>query len=920
MKALPLSPGSSRRHGVPWRDLAALAALLLLALIFLGPGLLPGRVLMPMDALSLFRPWRGMALPSELHNPLPTDVVDYIYPTRHLAATALRAGEFPLWNPYLFGGYPFVSNLQAGLFYPLNWPAYLLPEALAPAANDLDLVIHLFLAGAGMYLYLRTVGGSPLGAMAAGVTFMLNGIFVVWLEWHTILGTAIWLPFVWAFFELALRKRRRRYVLLAAAALALLLVGGHPQWMMYGVLGLGLYLVFRFVWPSPASRRWVVASALSMLTLGFALAAVQLFPALEYLSQGHRTALPYDELVQFGMLPRFIVYLIPNFFGNPTQGTYWGPENLAETAAYVGILPLLLGLLALAVRRDRLTQFFVVLAALALLLAAGTPLYHLVYPLPGFNGLRMDRLVYLANLALAVLTGLAVDGLAQSPPRRWRRVGAGVGAGVLLFLTLAAGYGWHYRVEWLDRWGELQPQVAAFLAFLLLGSGLVAGRWTGRIGARAFRAAAIAVVVADLFRFGAGYNTAVPSRLIYPPSETVHFLQADPEPHRIVTLSYSPALAANTGLVFGLSDAAGYDNTAPRRYVAFMTAANGGPVMVMDRHIFVDDYRSPLLDLLNVKYVVTGAELWAPADVAGTTQPVSGTAVVLEGDEHYEQSLVVEKPGLHRIDVWLAEGEPASGALFLRLYTGPEGQQVAHATVDLLPAEDGGPVSFYFSPMPDRLGRQFRFSVEAATPGTRASLQASSTEGLRFACYHTPYDGLVFASPAEDTRIYLNDGYFPRAFIAHHAEVVPDGDAALARLADPTFDRRNVVVLEETPSSEEVLPGTGYLVERETVEITDYRLNSVTLRAHSEDPGYLVLADAYYPGWQATVDGKKTQVYQADFILRAVYLSPGDHQVRFFFRPPSFIVGAGVSATALAVWAGLLLCGVRRRFLTKAHK
>jgi len=904
-----------------WRgDLAALAVLLLLALAFLSPGLLPDRVLMPMDVLSLFRPWRGMALPSPLHNPLATDVVDIIYPTRHFAAEALRQGQFPLWNPYTFAGYSFVSNFQAGLFYPVNLLAYLAPDPQGPAANDLALILHLFLAGAGVYFYLRTIGSSRLAALVAGVTFMLNGVFVVWLEWHTILSTAVWLPFVWAFFELALRRRRWLDVLLAAGALALLLVGGHPQWMLYGLFGLGIYLTFRIIWPAPAPRRWAIGSAGLLLALGFALAAVQLLPGLEYLLLGHRATLPYEEIVKFGMLPRFVAYLIPGFFGDPTRGGYWGPENFAETTVYVGVLPLLLSLMALIVRRDRFTRFFVAMAIFALLLAGGTPFYRLVYPLPGFNGLRMDRLVYLANLALGVLGGLAVDGLARTRPQPSRRGLIQVGTGFLLLLAVVAGYTWHYRAELLVRWHEFQSQVAIFLAFLLLGGGLIAARWTGRISSRAFRAAAAVIVAADLFYFGFGYNAVVPASLIYPPRETVRFLQDDPELHRIITLSYSPALAANTGLVFRLADASGYNYTVPQRYVGFMTAANGRPVMVMDRHIFLDDYRSPLLDLLNVKYVVTGAELWMPADVPDTAQPLADTTVALEQGRRYEQLVVVHNPGLHRVDLWMAEGQPAAGALHLRLYTDPEGQEVAHTTVDISSAA-GEPVRFYFLPMPGRLGRQFRFSVETATPETRASLQASRAGDLRFASYYAPYDNLVFDSPAEDTRIYLNEGYLPRVFVVHRAEVAPDGETALARLADPGFDLRNVVVLEETPPPEHVLPtGASTGEEEELVESTDYQLNNLTLRTRTAAPGYLILADADYPGWRATVDDRETHVYRADYILRAIYLPPGTHDVRFFFRPASFVLGASLSVTALAVWGGLLLYDARRQRLRQARR
>jgi hypothetical protein len=285
----------------------------------------------------------------------------------------------------------------------------------------------------------------------------------------------------------------------------------------------------------------------------------------------------------------------------------------------------------------------------------------------------------------------------------------------------------------------------------------------------------------------------------------------------------------------------------------------------------------------------------------------------LQHGQRYEQAVVVQNPGLHRIDVWLAEGQPATGSLRLRLHTDPDGQEVAHATVDLSSSSVGGPVSFYFSPMPGRLGRRFRFSVEAAMPETLVGLQASGTGNLRFACYYAPYDGLVFESPAEDTRVYLNEGYFPRAFVVYRAKVVPQAEAALGRLTEPGFDLRNVVVLEETPPPEHVLSADVPTGDKETIEITDYRLNNVTLRTRTPAPGYLILADANYPGWRATVDGQEAHVYQADYVLRAVYLPPGEHEVRFFFRPASLVFGAGVSATALFMWLGLLLYDARQQ-------
>jgi uncharacterized membrane protein YfhO len=74
---------------------------------------------------------------------------------------------------------------------------------------------------------------------------------------------------------------------------------------------------------------------------------------------------------------------------------------------------------------------------------------------------------------------------------------------------------------------------------------------------------------------------------------------------------------------------------------------------------------------------------------------------------------------------------------------------------------------------------------------------------------------------------------------------------------------------------------------------------------HSADGGWLVLADTWYPGWQAAVDGERVPLYRADYLFRAVEVPPGEHQVSFTYRPLSVRLGVLISILAwLAVGAG----------------
>ncbi len=86
------------------------------------------------------------------------------------------------------------------------------------------------------------------------------------------------------------------------------------------------------------------------------------------------------------------------------------------------------------------------------------------------------------------------------------------------------------------------------------------------------------------------------------------------------------------------------------------------------------------------------------------------------------------------------------------------------------------------------------------------------------------------------------------------------------------------------------------------MDILKYEPNYVEIEAVVGESKFLILSDTYYPGWKAHVDGKIDKIYRADYILRAVYLKPGKHIVKFTYDPFSFKIGMLISAvTCVAV-------------------
>ncbi|MCC6189308.1 MAG: YfhO family protein [Anaerolineales bacterium] len=159
-----------------------------------------------------------------------------------------------------------------------------------------------------------------------------------------------------------------------------------------------------------------------------------------------------------------------------------------------------------------------------------------------------------------------------------------------------------------------------------------------------------------------------------------------------------------------------------------------------------------------------------------------------------------------------------------------------------------------------------------------------------------------------DVKIYELQTLLPRAFVVPSAEVVSDPEA-LARLADPGFDPAGQVLLAEPPATDSAMPATG----GGAPAIVAYTAERVEVRAAG--PGYLVLTDAHYPGWTASVDGEPAPILRADVMFRAVALPPGEHRVIFRFQPRSVSIGLGISgaAWALLLIVGVWLLGARRR-------
>jgi hypothetical protein len=634
------------------KDGLALLLICLLSLAFLYKVVFTGGVFLPADVLLVMNPWRHAAREQfpdfrQPQNPL-LDVIQQYYPWRTYAVRTLRGGEIPLWNPHAFCGTPFVANLQSAIFYPLNLIFFVTSVGRGFGFGALA---HLFIIGASTYLLLRHWRLSRPAGLLGAVTFTFNGYFVAWMEYPSIsLWTGAWLPLILLLFDKAVEQRSLRWTTLAGAVLGIQFLGGHLNTSFYVLLGLTAYAAFKTInvqcpmsnvqlpVTSPACRSLVIGHWLLVIGLGFALSAVQLLPTFELGQRSTRSVgHGYEEVVVNGLpLHHLITFLAPKFFGDGKDTVWWAgfsevktPLNFIETTGYVGVLPLAFALFAVCFYRHRHVYFFGGLALFCLLIAMGTPLYALFfYLVPGFKQLAAPaRILYLHAFCLAVLAAFGAEQLARinKSETRHAHLRFGILFAVLALLALLGGVWRFSNFFFADELLEYETVQVVWSVVFIGATVLVMGCQgaqkvsRSRSGGERRRARAkapwgviaVGIAVVDLFVFGTGFNPVCDARILDITPKSVERLRADRSPHRI--LSFAPPddprgflhwMPPNTPTTFGLSDIQGSDSLVVKQYQEFLAAVQPGA----PTHDF-RNYNSPLVNLLNVKYVLTEAAL-----------------------------------------------------------------------------------------------------------------------------------------------------------------------------------------------------------------------------------------------------------------------------------------------------------------------
>ena len=311
------------------------------------------------------------------------DVIRDYLPSRFVLRTIVFSGEFPAWNPFYSAGQPLAANPGFQAFYPGTWLCFL-PSFLF--GFNLQILLHIALAAAGMYLLLRSMELRITSAIFGALCFSLGGAVLSLTNLVPFLTSVAWWPWILMF------AIRRKFGAMAIA-LGMLLLAGEVSVIVQTAI---LLLLFRVAKPQ--------------LLLAIGIGAITILPALDLGRDTQRArGITYEDGTSWSMpLVRPAELFYPHAFGRITDDgsqftgkfRYRPPRLPLIFSIYCGLLVPLLAIVGVVMRLQKWTWIAV---PLSYLLATGTlPIFYrwIRYP---------EKFVLFGLFALIVLAASAFD-------------------------------------------------------------------------------------------------------------------------------------------------------------------------------------------------------------------------------------------------------------------------------------------------------------------------------------------------------------------------------------------------------------------------------------------------------------------------------------------------------------------------------
>ena len=753
----------------------------------------------------------------------PTDIVagaDNIYSSSafyYLNHESFKENkELILWNPYAYSGYPFITSIIGGRFFPIN---LFLLFSYKDFYLNYYYPIFIFIAGFFTFLFLRKLKLGYFGSFIGGFIFMLNGNLVqrslAGDPAHVIAHSLI--PVIFYLTEIFFERKNIISASLVTLALAAQFLSGQVQFFFYTCLFLLGYYAFRTISDIRNLKKYLGYGSLILIFV-LLISAIQLLPLLQFGKYITNRGLDSDfnYITQGSLPPYHIINLImPYFFGVRLLNTYWGFPH-AELYFYLGIGALILSFLAIISTRDGKVRFFWITAVITLILAMGryTPLFKIInfiFPVLGFFQVP-SRFLIIFTFCIAVLAGFGADFISK-----WK-----ISAGKYKFVNALL-------------------LVVSLLSLLVL----------------------IGTVVGESLIKSKGEEIL---------KDYYYVRYKDTETVKAHTFDYflGKLDSAYNSIVFSL--ASFFILTSAFSILIYLFVK--GKIRKEILYIFLIMFIA--IELFSFNSVVADREVMENKffpDEAKRNTLFDETEVItfLKNDDDLFR--------VHQGDEWIVPYYLA-----------------ARHNIYLTTGYDTLNLNYY---------DEFFRSINNYSENYSSKLLGVLNVKYILSSTEINNNNFIFEKKINDTYIYRNKEYLPRFYFVYNNKFVNSN--TIEYMKTNAFDPRNGVILMDQVNFSN---GRNSSYKIEVLEVLP---NRVKLNVNTENLGFLVYSDSWYPGWNAYDDGKKTEVYRVNYIQKGVFLESGEHEVEFVFKPKLFDIGKYLCLIGLILIFMIIIISIRKR-------
>jgi len=782
------------------------------------------------------------------------DLSLYFYPAYVYYRQCLLEGTLPLWNPFSGCGEPFLAEIERAVFYPPNLVYLIVPSAFAVTVYA---AFHVLLAGAGAYGLCRTWRVSQLGSLLAGVLFAFNSFTITRVEFPSALASTAWYPIVLGTFSRWVRTPELRRLLWFAGAIFLQCLAGYPEITLFTVVSLTLYALMAGYHEWRKDGRWLrlFRPLVGMIAAGVIAVLLALAQLLPTWEAGH-LSLKREE---FGKEALSAVRCIhPTMLLSFLIPSVHGTHGRAGRYWAPSCAQYQEGAMYVGV-----LPWVVFSMALFLRLQSRRPP---VRPVEGNDTVVRIRVPFL--IALGGVFLLHVMGR-YSPPFRWlwhavsfvRMFWCPTKSLVCVVFTLSCLSG--IGMDWLLNRAEPNPEGQP--------------RWR--------------VLAA---RWGAPSLWLVLSLFVL-------------------------ACLVNDGRL---------GETLLRRCFNLNSVEGRWTHRIPWDVLRIDSLKLPVVAMVSVVllHVCIFAPLrfrgvaWLAPFIAFADLAITNCRLLVPG-----RTDVLDKPSAY-LNRLTGKEQPVRFYLAKRpinFVYGETSEQIYRLCRDVL---------LWSWPMADRA-----FGLESAgifepaevtelvqgllrNPNVSADMKRRLLEMLN--CEHIvffPDMDTYWSEGVLETPRFTPVGHpLPRAYVVGGVNVLPNKQAVFSALVWPEYDPLTVVVTDRQSAGNERFGDLQPGRVRHRVTALTYEANRLHVEVESERSGLLVISDAYYPDWQATVNGRPTPIWRVNGALRGLRVQAGVNKVTMVYRPRSLRIGMVGSAAAMVLF-GVAVCwswyGPRRRSL-----